>query len=234
MDLFSISFNTENMSNDWEKQEGILLQSIPYLGNHRILKVFTPDAGLLTLMAKHVKTKNAAATNPFCRAEWVYRKSLGDIYPIKDATLLDPLDELRKEYRVLSAAGSMANDLLRSQFPQRPAKRLYELLIASLKHLPQNPLAIAQSFRLRLLQFEGLLHLRSCCMHCDNPATHLSQGECLCLHHALPGSTAFNGQEWEQLLMLGLCRRFSDFEQLNLPEPLIEKTERLFLERIHH
>ena len=128
------------MSNEWEKQEGVLLHSIPYLGIHRIFKVFTLDEGLLILMAKHVKAKHAAATNPFCRSEWVYRKSRGDIYPIREATLLDPLDELRREYRILIAAGSIANDLLRSQFPHRPAKGLYELLIVSYKHLPRNPL----------------------------------------------------------------------------------------------
>lgn len=221
------------MSSEWEKQEGILLQSIPHLDN-RILKVFTPDAGLLTLIAKYVKTKNAAATTPFCRSEWVYRKSRGDIYSIKEATLLDPLDELRTEYRILKAAGSMANDLLRSQFSHRPARGLYELLIASLKHLPKNPIAVAQSFRLRLLQFEGLLHLRPRCALCDAPATHLSQGECLCSHHAAPGSISFDRQEWEQLLTLALSRRFSDFEPLDLLSPFIEKTERLFLERIHH
>ena len=221
------------MSNDWKKQEGVLLHSIPYLGIHRILKVFTLDEGLLTLMAKHVKAKNAAATNPFCRSEWVYRKSSGDIHPIKEATLLDPLDELRKEYRILIAAGSIANDLLRSQFPHRPAKGLYELLIVSYKHLPRNPRAIAQSFRLKLLQFEGLVHLRTLCTLCDAPAAHLSQGECLCHHHALPGSISFDRQEWEQLLMLGLGRRFSDFDSLDLHSPFIEKTERLFLERIH-
>jgi DNA repair protein RecO (recombination protein O) len=228
------SLNTEVMSNDWEKQEGILLQSIPYLGSHRILKVFTPDAGLLTFMAKHVRTKSAAATNPFCRSEWVYRKSRGDIYPIREAMLLDSLDELRKEYRTLVAAGSIANDLLRSQFPHRPAKGLYELLMASLKHLPKNPLAVAQSFRLKLLQFEGLVHLRPVCTLCDSPATHLSNGECLCIHHASPGSISLDRTEWELLLTLGLGRRFSEFKSLNVLSSFVEKSDRLFLERIHH
>jgi len=222
------------MNNIWEKQEGVLLQSIPYLGNHRILKIFTPEAGLLTLMAKHVRAKNAAHTNPFCRSEWVYRKSQGDIYPIKDATLLDPLDELRKDYQTLIAAGSIANDLLRSQLSHRPAKILYELLIASLKHLPRNPLAIAQSFRLKLLQFEGLVHLRPHCTLCGNPSVYLSRGECLCGHHASPGSLSFDREEWEQLMTLGLGRRFSEFDSIRLLSSFIEKTDRLFLERIHH
>ena|GEM_PF-1142359 len=225
--------NTKTMSNDWEKQEGVLLQSIPYL-NHRILKVFTADAGLLTLIIRHVKIKNAAAANPFCRAEWVYHRSRGEIYSVKDAALLDPLDELRKDYKILSAAGSIANDLLRSQFANRAAPGLYQLLLASLKHVPQNPHATAQSFRLRLLQFEGLLHLQPHCMRCSNTASHLSQGECLCPIHAPPGSILFDHQEWDHLLLLGLGRRFSDFGSMNPSNTFIEKTERLLLERIQH
>src|SRR5579872_3102021 len=120
---------------NWEKQEGILLQTIPYLGNHRILKIFSSDGGLISLMVKHVSAKKAAYTDPFCKAEWIYRKHTGDIYLLKDATLLDPFLEIRAKYESIIAAGSMANDLLRSQLPQKRSQGLYELLLACLKHL---------------------------------------------------------------------------------------------------
>jgi len=222
------------MSYEWEKQEGILLQAIPYLGSHRILKVFTPDAGLLTLMAKYVNMKKAAHTTPFCRAEWVYRKSAGEMHPLKDATLLDPLHQLRTSYDILFSAGSIAGDLLRSQLPHRSSQGLYKLLLACLQHLPRSPAAIAQSFRLKLLQFEGLLRLQPTCARCPAAATHISGGESLCSSHASVQSQRFEQEEWECLLMLGLGRRFSDFEMIHPSPSLIEKTALMFSERIHH
>ncbi|MBF8263423.1 MAG: putative repair protein recO [Parachlamydiales bacterium] len=221
------------MSGDWDRHEGILLQTIPYLGSHRILKIFTPDAGLISLMAKHIKTNNAAVTTPFCRAEWVYRKSIGEIHPLKDFAMLDPLQELRESYNIISSAGSIARDLLRSQLPGRSAKSLYELLIASFRHLKTNPAAIALSFRLKLLQFEGLIRLEPHCMRCGAAANHLSGGESLCASHARPPSFALDDPEWGLLLKLGLGRRFSEFAALQPTPAFADITDRLFSERIH-
>ena len=215
-------------------QEGILLQAIPYLGSHRILKIFTPDAGLLTLMAKYVKAKDAAHTVPFCRVEWVYRKSSGEIHPLKDATLLDPLQALRENFETLFAAGSIAGDLLRSQFPHQSSRSLYELLLACLLHLPRSPSAIAQSFRLKLLQLEGLLRLQPTCARCPAAASHLSGGESLCSSHATISSIRFDVKEWDDLLTLGLGRRFSDFDNVRPSPSFIEKTMQLLSERIRN
>jgi DNA repair protein RecO (recombination protein O) len=222
------------MRNEWEKHEGILLQAIPYLGSHRILKVFTPDAGLVTLIAKHIKAKDAAHTTPFCRAEWVFRKSRTEIFSLKEASLLDAMRELSETYEILFAAGSIAGDLLRSQFPHRSSCVLYELLLACLQHLRRNPNAVAQSFRLKLLQFEGLLRLQPTCARCPAAATHISAGECLCSSHAAPGSQLFDAEEWQLMLTLGLGRRFSDFELFKPSPAFIEKTALLFAERFQH
>jgi DNA repair protein RecO len=222
------------MSHEWEKQEGVLLQSISYLSNHRILKIFAPDAGLLTLIAKHIHRKNAAHTIPFCRSEWVFRKSQGEIYLLKDATLLDPFQGLKENYQVLTAAGSIATDLLRSQFPHRPARGLYELLIATLTHLRRNPLAIQLSFRLKLLQYEGLVHLQPACTLCSAAATHVSRGECLCPRHLAFEGVRFEEPEWQMLLQLSLGRRFSEFDPLQPSLLFIEKVDRLFTERMQH
>jgi DNA repair protein RecO len=216
----------------WEKQTGILLQAIPYLGSHRIVKVLMRDCGLLTLIAKHVKTKQAACTSPFCIAEWVFHKTHSEIYPLKDVTLIDPLLHLKTSYSIITAAGTMASDLLHSQYPHKTSSGLYELTLLYFQHLPRNPSAISQSFRLKLLQFEGLLHLQENCMRCAFPATHLSRGESLCSSHALVGSFSFDEQEWDMLLKLGLSRRFSNLEALEIPAPFIEKTDLLFSERM--
>jgi DNA repair protein RecO len=134
---------------------GILLQSVTYLGQKKILKVFTPKHGLITLMANRVKT--SALTTPFCLAEWVYEIGKSEVHPLKDATLLDSYLELKKDYDTLQAAGSIAIDLIRTQFPNKDATLLFDLTKLYLKHLPKNPTTFQASFKLKLLQFEGLL-----------------------------------------------------------------------------
>ncbi|HSX25924.1 MAG TPA: DNA repair protein RecO [Chlamydiales bacterium] len=170
-----------------EKCQGVLLQSIAYLGKKRILKIVTPEEGLLTLMAKSM----SALTTPFCIAEWVYRKTTKEIHPFIDGTLLDPLLELRQNYATLISAGAMAQDLLRSQFPAKKDPALYQLFCAYLKKLPHfsKPEILAASFRLKLLLHEGLLSLQ-------HPSPH------------------FTDEEWKITTLLAYSRQFSLLQEI--------------------
>ncbi len=219
------------MSEHWDQSEGILLQAIPYLENRRILKVFTKEMGLISLIAS---SKKVPFATPFCKAEWLFRKSAKDLHTLKEGSLLDPLLHLKESYETIQAASSMASDLLRSQLSHKAAAMLYELLLASFTHLANHPHAVAQSFRLKLLQFEGLLHLQTHCMRCEAFASSLSAGESVCRKHAdAPKNQSFNPEEWQQLLTLGLARRFSELSPLLLTPSFLRKTADLFCERIH-
>lgn len=215
-----------------QKTPGLLLQAIPYLGRQRILKVFTPENGLVSLFAK--ASISSAFSAPFCIAEWVYKKGTKEIHSLKDASLIDSLLELKKDYTTLSAAGSIAQDLLRSQLPGKKGTGLYELALACFKKLPafSKPEILAASFRIKLLLHEGLLSLQNECARCGHPAFHLHQGESYCLSHALfPGHT-FSLNEWESLQVLAYSRQFSQLQSL-LTAPL-SQIEQLFRERISH
>ena len=218
------------MRQHWDQSEGILLQAIPYLENRRILKVFTKEVGMLSLIAS---SKKVPFATPFCKAEWVYRKSSGDLHSLKEGSLLDPLLHLRESYGKIQAAGSIACDLLRSQLANMSSEGLYELLLASFTHLAHNPQAVAQSFRLKLLQFEGLVHLQPGCMRCGAASSCLSGGESVCFHHADDlKRQSFSMEEWQLLLTLGLARRFSELASLHLSTSFLCKSSDLFFERI--
>lgn len=160
-----------------EKTSGLLLQSIPYLGQKKIFKVLTPH-GLITLMTRSPLT-------PFAIAEFVYRKTQKEIHTLLDSTLIDPLLDLRQSYTILTAAGSIAQDLLRTQLPSKPAP--YTLACAYLKKLPLNPPILVTSFRLKLLLHEGLL---------SEP------------------DPAFSPTEWEQIAPLAFARTFSEMQEI--------------------
>lgn len=216
------------------KTEGILLQAIPYLGKQRILKVLTPEEGLLTLMLKASFKQAPALSSPFCIAEWVYRKGQKEIYPLVDGSVVDPLLDLRKNYDTLRAAGTIAQDLLHSQLPSKQAHHLYPLVCAYFRKIPtfSQPALLVASFRLKLLLQEGLLSLQKECAHCESPAFHLYEGESFCLSHAAFPGFVFTEEEWHQLHELAFARQFSLLQAV--PKAPYEKIEQLFLERLHH
>ena len=109
-----------------ERSPGLLLQSIPYLGSHRILKVLTPEHGLISLLAKFAASRKrswSALTTPFLLAEWVYVRGRTDLFLLKDGSLVDPFLSLKDSYGRLSTAGQMAQDLLKTQMPEKRARR---------------------------------------------------------------------------------------------------------------
>jgi DNA repair protein RecO len=180
-----------------EKTQGILLHCFAYLGRKKILKVLTQDSGLLTFMAQNERFP----TTPFCLAEWVFFRGQKEIYSLKDATLLDPLLELRQDYHVLSAAGSMAQNLLQTQMPNKKAP--FHLSFAYFKKLPLNPTILQASFQLKLLLFEGLLSP-------ERPSL-------------------FTEEEWEQVSILAFGERFSLIQEVK--EAPFSKIQSLFKER---
>ena len=180
-----------------EKISGLLLHAVPYLGRKKILKIFTPD-GLLSLISNSSKFP----TDPFCLAEWVYRKNQRELYPLVDATLFDSFHNLRQSLSTLTAAGSIAQDLLKTQMPHKASAELFQLASLYFKNLEMNPPILAASFRLKLLYHEGLL------------------GE---------EEKIFTAEEWEQVSVLAFGRKLSIIAGVTAIPP--EKIGALFLDR---
>lgn len=212
------------------KSQGILLQEIPYLEKKRILKIFTQDAGLVSLMAR------TPSFSPFCIAEWVYQKRQSEIFSLSESSLTDSLIDLRQSYKNLAAAGSMAHDLLRSQLPAKPAPSLYELLCCYLKKIPtfETPAVLAASFRLKILLYEGLLALQTVCSRCGRASSALLLGESVCSAHADYPSILFTIPEWQTVCSLALAQKFSLLREIDCPDALMEKIASLFEERLKH
>lgn len=199
------------------KSFGLLLQSIPYLGKSQILKIFTEESGLISLMAKNIPFA------PFCVAEWVYRKTQGEIFNLIEGSLIDSLIGLRQSYAALMAAGSMARDLLKTQWPAKASPRLYNLAHVYFRHAPlfENPAILSMSFRLKLLLHEGLLALQTQCTYCEEQATALLEGETVCALHATISATQFSILEWQVLCTLALARNISSLRHLDLHHDIV-------------
>lgn len=210
-----------------QKSIGILLQAIPYLDKWRIYKVFTENAGLITLMSKR------DVLFPFCIAEWIYRKKQSEIFSLLEGSLIDDLFALRKSYIALQTAGRIAQDLLHTQLPSKSAPALYHLAHKALQKIItfQTPWILAECFRMKLLIHEGLLSLAEECAHCHEQATALLQGESVCLKHASHSAVLFSQGEWDDLHTLAFSRKFSVLERVDFSSSLGVKIDSVFNER---
>ncbi|HEX4839490.1 MAG TPA: DNA repair protein RecO [Rhabdochlamydiaceae bacterium] len=145
-----------------ERAEGIVLRSTLYKESHRIISLFTSEAGLISVMVKGVKTpERMALLTPFSQIEVFFRKKLSDLYSLKDGSLIANNLFLREKWDYLETAGKMAQLILHSQMPGKPAPLLYALFLACLKQLPhfEEPAPLLLLFYLKLLTHEGLLSL---------------------------------------------------------------------------
>ena len=147
--LFARFSNTYGM----HKIEGLLLKATQYLGKSQLLKIFTPEKGLLTLLAKK------GAPPPFCVGEWVYREGRGEMGFLQEVSLLDPLADLRTSYHAFFSAGKIARALLDTQWPEQESKAIYTLAVKTVQALGrvQSGHSLTTGFLLKLLALEGLL-----------------------------------------------------------------------------
>ena len=143
-----------------ERVEGIVLRSTLYKETHRVITLFTSQAGIISLLVKGVKTpERLALLSPFSQIEVFFRKKLSDLYLMKDGSLLSDNLFLREKWDYLETAGKMGKMILHSQMPGKPAPLLYALFLACLKQLPhfEEPAPLLLLFYLKLLTHEGLL-----------------------------------------------------------------------------
>lgn len=189
-----------------EKTEGIVLRSLTYQEDARILTLFTKDLGLISLMLKGVSPRSLqkmAAASPFCQAEFVYFKGQSDMLHYRDSTLLNEHLFLRNKLSSLQTAGSLVQALLKSQMPGKSSPALYYLLDTYLKQIPAfvDPLPLLTSFYLKILSHEGVLLL---------------------------SDLAASPQEQELLEELLFARSFEKLKTITLPATLTEKAALYF------
>ncbi|HNA61718.1 MAG TPA: DNA repair protein RecO [Rhabdochlamydiaceae bacterium] len=143
-----------------EHTEGIVLKSILYKDHDRIVTLMTLEAGLISILAKRVKTpEKMTLLSPFSQIELIYQRKKSDLYTFKDGSLLSDHLKLREKWDYLDIAGKMGNLILTTQLPGKPAPLLYTLFIACLKQLPyfEDPMTLLLLFHLKLLTHEGML-----------------------------------------------------------------------------
>lgn len=217
-----------------EEREGIVLKTLPYQENKRIISIFT-DIGILQLIVtlSSSNTRLLSLTTPLAHAVFIYQKRPSELHLFKEGSLLSSHLSYTNSYEHLQTAMLLLQTILSSQLPGKPSPLLYQLLHIYLKILPSTPQpkVLASSFMLKNLWHEGLITINLLCTHClQKPSQALKDGICYCKQCMPLQSLFFEKEEWDQLLILLTSKKIQTLKELSYEKTLHQKIQELFKE----
>lgn len=220
--------------------QGIIVKAVPYQDFHRIITLFTPDKGLVSLFVRGAFTAKKAgggSSTPLSTVEVTYKEKVTGLHECEEIDTLDMRLDVRQNLQSLEAACAMLRAINQSQSHEKEAPLLYQLLNFYLGKLPQtpNPAVISSSFLLKTLRHEGLLTFTSICSSCQMPLESASivEGEFLCRRHPSPSGLFLDPTEYTLAYVLALCDSYSQLAALDLPPSFQQKIEHLFQQLLH-
>lgn len=218
-----------------ERTEGVILTTLDFQDYDQILKVFTPENGIVKFIfkrAKSQKTRQGAILAPLSRAEFHYVRGKGEFHKCREVCMLNPHLSLRQELTWLQTGCEMLQIILQSQMEDKPAPALYKLLISYLEKIPlmTDPHVLISSLRLKVLRHDGLYRIGGVCERCEQPlkAFHAIGGETFCEEHAPLHAIAFGESETDLLEHLAFCQTFSQLKDISLTPHLNTKVKHFF------
>jgi len=217
-----------------EKINGIILKAIPYQDHHHIVSAFTGEKGMIQLFIRGThrsRRSSHAICTPLVLAELLFRSKSSGLHSFHDGHVIDPFSNLRSNYQKLDAAGQMAQSLLKTLWPGKPAPKLFSLFARYLKALETDPhpKTLLASFLCKLLKHEGLWLAPLQCTSCKGILQEavLVGGETFC-PKCLPTDGIFlSAEERERLVILTDSRRLEGMGG-EISSELVEKIGELF------
>jgi len=218
---------------------GMTLRSYPFRDTSKILKVYTREHGLISLLIKGLSSKNTQKTSlcsSFTLAEFNFKKGKNDLHYFTESKILDLHLSFRESLSRIQAGMKICQTLLEMQEPEKKNELLFSLLVRFIKKMENTsyPRNYLHSFRLKALSLEGMINLSSCCTQCKNPAFYIDFGECFCKKHTPCGAVSFSTEELAALFSLNYTKSFMEIEQVKLTSELEDKIERLYQTMLKH
>ena len=158
-----------------EKLSGVVLNSVNYGENDKILSVFTLEKGIISAKIKGVKKARAKlkfASEPFCFAEFIILSS-ADKKSVVNASLIDSFYPIREDIKKYFAGGSVLEFIKKFAKDSIVSANAFTLLITALKELAysdENPESVLTRFFIRGLSVVGYgLNISVNCSKCGKP-----------------------------------------------------------------
>ncbi|MGA8164700.1 MAG: DNA repair protein RecO [Waddliaceae bacterium] len=221
------------------RTEGVIIHALDFRDDDKILTVFSPDNGLIKLLMKRVYAGRRASppvTAPLTRCEFIYKTRKNGLLLCQETSIIDQQLILRRHLKTLEVACELLQLIKMSQFPNKPAPQLYDLLIRYFRSIPHFsfPEVLAASFRLKLLRHEGLFGIATICHVCHAPLTdrYLAMGESFCRQHTPSHALFFSQEEIVLVKHLACCRTLTELQQFPCHSDFRLKVTRFFEDAI--
>ena len=157
-----------------EKVSGIVLSSISYGENDKILKVFTLEKGVISTRIKGVKKAGAKlkfASEPFSFVEYVLRKGKAG-FSVINASLIDSFYPLRENIFKYYAGATVLEFIKRFYQENIVSSQAFLLAINGLKNISygENCLGLLAQFLICAIKESGFALLTEGCFNCGENA----------------------------------------------------------------
>lgn len=120
-----------------EKLKGLVVSSVNYGENDKILNVFTLEKGMVSARIKGVKRSGAKlkfASEPFCFAEFVF-VTTGDKRTVRGASLIESFYSIREDLIKLYAGSAILEFIKHFEIESMVSPQMFLLAIESLKNI---------------------------------------------------------------------------------------------------
>lgn len=154
-----------------ERVSGIILSERSYKESSKILDIITKEYGIIGVIAKgskSLKSKLRSYTTKLTYAEFQINYKEGKLSTLIDASIIDPLLEIKKDLLKISYASFML-DLTSQVLKENDNKNIYDLLVSALLKINEDydPEIICSILELKYLSYLGIKPNFEGCSICD-------------------------------------------------------------------
>ncbi|MCU6707683.1 DNA repair protein RecO [Paenibacillus sp. J5C_2022] len=153
--------------------EGIVIRSMDYGENHKIVTLLTNDngkAGVLIRGAKKVRSKHASLSQPFTYGEFLFFRGNSGLGTLNHGEIIQSHHDLRMDLDLAAYASYAAELTDRSLQDDEAGTYHFEQLKACLTALQEgkDPGIVLHVYEMRILDMSGYAPVLEECVHCGN------------------------------------------------------------------
>jgi DNA repair protein RecO (recombination protein O) len=192
-----------------EKKKGIILNSIDYKENHKIIYVLTADGkeSFLVPLAKRIKSglSNDTQNLTYCEFEVDSKNSLPKA---KNIDVIDYYNEIKNDLKKYSVASYAIELIYRMVEDNSASELLFKMLLEFFNKLKErnDEKVLLLQFRIKMLYFLGVQPNFKSCVHCNSTTDlvglSISYGSMECVKHTSSDNIGIDATKIIQLLYL--------------------------------
>ena len=155
-----------------EKVEGLIIGETNYSESSKILKVFTKEHGIISIMSKgcrNLKSKLRGVSTKLTYASFQIHYKEDGISTLTEADVIDTLKNIRLDIEKIYYV-SYIIDIAEQVYKHSSNKSIYDILISVIKKINENydPSVLIIIMKLKLLDFLGIKPNVDSCSICGN------------------------------------------------------------------